>query len=200
MHVKGLEIPAYEPRGAKAHGLNLATATIGAAHTVGYSPPEIFGIPEQIERFGVGEKGQLAKENQDMTAVTDSLIMCLFPPCFGWVTLETYGKLLFAATGIEDFTDEECLLTAGERIWNIEKAFNVREGFSRKDDYLPQRFLKEPVPNGPSKDQIFEMDLLLDDYYAARKWDTKTGNLTEETLHRLSLGAEAEELRQMGVF
>jgi len=186
MQVKGLEIPAYEPRGAKAHGLNLATATIGAAHTVGYASQEVFGVPSQIERFGLKGKGALTKTNQDTTAVTDSLLMCLFPPTFGWVDLKTYGELLHAATGIEAFSDEANLLTAGERIWNCEKSFNVREGFTRKDDYLPERFLKEPVPNGPSRGQVFEMDKLLDDYYEARGWD-RNGKPTSQTLKRLDL-------------
>ena len=107
MHVKGLELPAYEPRAAKAHGLNLATATIGASHTVGYAPQEVFGIPEQIERFGVEGKGALTKVNQDLTAVTDSLIMCLFPPVFDWMTLALYGQLLSVANGVKEFADEE---------------------------------------------------------------------------------------------
>ena len=198
MHVKGLELPAYEPRAAKAHGLNLATSTIGASHTVGYAPQEVFGIPEQLERFGVEGKGALTKTNQDMTAVTDSLIMCLFPPTFGWVTLATYGQLLHSATGVAEFADEDYLITVGERIWNVEKAFNVREGFSRKDDFLPDRFLNEPLSDGPAKGQVFEMDRLLDDYYTARGWDKKTGMPLKETLARLNLKNEAEELRKMG--
>lgn len=190
MHVKGLELPAYEPRAAKAHGLNLATATVGASHTMGYAGQEIFGIPEQIERFGLEGKGALTKANQDMSAVTDSLIMCLFPACFGWVTIKTSGRLLYAATGVEEFTDEEYLMEAGERIFNVEKAFNVREGFARKDDFLPDRFLTESLPVGPAKGQMFEMDQLLDDYYTARGWDKEQGNPTKEKL--LSLGLETE--------
>jgi aldehyde:ferredoxin oxidoreductase len=190
MHVKGLELPAYEPRAAKAHGLNLATATVGASHTMGYAGQEIFGIPEQIERFGLEGKGALTKANQDMSAVTDSLIMCLFPACFGWVTINTSGRLLYAATGVEEFTDEDYLVEAGERIFNLEKAFNVREGFTRKDDFLPGRFLKESLPGGPAKGRMFEMDQLLDDYYAARGWDKEDGKPTREKL--LSLGLDGE--------
>lgn len=194
MQVKGLEIPAYEPRGAKAHGLNLATSNIGASHMTGYCPQELFGIPEQVERFGVEGKGALTKANQDKTATDDSLIMCGFPATFGWIGPEIYAKLLHAATGIEQFADVGCLMKAGERIYNLERIFNVREGFRRKDDYLPERFLKEPVPNGPSKGQVFEMDALLDDYYKARSWDVGTGIPSVEKLSELGLDDVAKDL------
>jgi aldehyde:ferredoxin oxidoreductase len=187
MHVKGLELAAYEPRGAKAHGLNMATSNIGASHMTGYCPEELFGIPEQIDRFGVEGKGARTKVNQDKAAIADSLIMCGFSPVFGWVSPEHYTKLLVASTGIEEFSDEAYLRKAGERIYNLERIFNVREGFRRKDDYFPERFLKEPIPNGPSEGQIFEMDILLDDYYRARGWDLGTGIPTEKKLQELGL-------------
>jgi aldehyde:ferredoxin oxidoreductase len=189
MHVKGLEIPAYEPRGAKAHGLNIATSTIGASHMTGYGMQELFGIPEQVDRFVVEGKGALTRQNQDKTATYDSLIVCGFPACFGWISPEIYAQLLVAATGIEEFGDVTYLIKAGERIYNLERLFNMREGLQRKDDYLPERFIKEPVPDGASKGQIFEMDRLLDDYYQARGWDIKTGVPTKAKLEELDLAA-----------
>jgi len=189
MHVKGLEIPAYEPRGAKAHGLNIATSTIGASHMTGYGMQELFGIPEQVDRFAVDGKGALTRQNQDKTATYDSLVVCGFPACFGWISPEIYAQLLVAATGIEEFGDVVYLIKAGERIYNLERLFNMREGLQRKDDYLPERFIKEPVPDGASKGQIFEMDRLLDDYYKARGWDIKTGVPTKAKLEELDLAA-----------
>jgi len=189
MQVKGLEIPAYEPRGAKAHGLNIATSTIGASHMTGYGMQELFGIPVQVDRFAVGGKGALTRQNQDKTAAYDSLIVCGFPACFGWISPEIYAQLLVAATGIEEFGDVAYLIKAGERIYNLERLFNMREGLQRKDDYLPERFIKEPVPDGASKGQVFEMDRLLDDYYQARGWDIKTGVPTKAKLEELDLAA-----------
>jgi aldehyde:ferredoxin oxidoreductase len=195
MHVKGLEIPAYEPRGAKAHGLNIATSTIGASHMTGYAMQELFGIPAPVDRYSVQGKGALTKHNQDKTATYDSLIICGFPACFGWISPEIYAQLLVAATGIEEFGDIQYLITAGERIYNLERLFNIREGFQSKDDYLPERFLKEPVPDGASKGQVFEMELLLRDYYTARGWDIQTGVPKREKLEELGLQSIAKDLK-----
>ena len=197
MHVKGLEIPAYEPRGAKAHGLNLATSTIGASHMTGYCGQELFGIPQQIDRFTTEGKGALTKYNQDNAAAYDSLLICGFPACFNWMVPHHYAEFLSAATGIDEFADKDYMLKSGERIYNIERAFNLREGCELKDDYLPQRFIKEPVPNGPCKGQVFEMDLLLDDYYKERDWDRKTGLPTEKKMLDLGLESEARALKKL---
>ena len=199
MQVKGLEIPAYEPRGAKSHGLNLATSTIGASHMTGYCSQELFGIPEQVDRFTTEGKGMLTKKNQDFTAAYDSLLICGFPASFNWMNSEHFSRFLLAATGIEAFADKDHILTSGERIYTIEKAFNVREGFSRKDDFLPERFTREPMPDGPCKGQVFEMDVLLDDYYRARGWDVETGLPREKKMTDLGLGVEAAELKKGGM-
>jgi aldehyde:ferredoxin oxidoreductase len=198
MHVKGLEIPAYDPRGAKAHGLNLATSNIGANHMTGYATQELFGIPEPAERFTPEGKGKLCKRNQDLMAISDSIIACGFPFLFGWLGIATYKQLLPAATGIEEFSDEEYLLKLGERVYNLERAFNVREGFGRKDDMLPSRFLHESPKSGPVKGQVFEMEQILDDYYEARGWDKKTGNPTRTKLESLGLKFAADELEKIG--
>jgi aldehyde:ferredoxin oxidoreductase len=111
---------------------------------------------------------------------------------------EHFSQFLLAATGIDAFADKDHILTSGERIYTIEKAFNVREGFARKDDFLPERFITEPIPDGPCKGQVFEMDLLLDDYYKARGWDVETGLPLEKKMADLGLGSEAAELKKMG--
>ncbi len=193
MQVKGLEMPAYEPRGAKGHGLNIATSNIGASHMTGYSMPEIFGIPEQVDRFSTEGKGALVKSIQDMTAAYDSILLCGFPASFYWMTPDHYAKLMYAATGLDEYADEKYILLAGERIYNIERAFNVREGFDRKDDFLPERFIKEPMPTGPCKGQVYEMDTLLDDYYRARGWNSN-GIPTKGKMKELGLVSAAEKL------
>jgi len=198
MQVKGLEIPAYDPRGAKAHGLNLATSNIGASHMTGYATQELFSIPEPAERFTPEGKGKLCKWNQDLMAISDSIIACGFPFLFGWLGTATYKQLLPAATGMEEFSDEEYLLKLGERVYTIERAFNVREGFSRKDDILPSRFLNESPKSGPVKGQVFEMEKILDDYYEARGWDKETGNIPRIKLESLGLKCVADELEKRG--
>jgi len=197
IQVKGLELPGYEPRGLKASGLNLSTAALGASHCVGQSPQEIMGTGS-ANRFEYKGKGPMCKGNQDNVAVFETIILCIFPMAFGLVTLPILKEMLYAATGIDDFNDEDKLLTIGERIWNVEHAFNVRDGFSRKDDYLPERFMKESMENGPAKGQIVEMDHLLDEYYDARGWDRETGCPQKDKLESLGLMDIADELEKMG--
>jgi len=99
---------------------------------------------------------------------------------------------------LRSFKNIQYLFLVGERIVNLERAFNVREGFSRKDDTLPERLLREPVPRPPSKGQIFELDKLLDDYYTVREWDIETGIPTRKKLEGLGLKDVADELEKLG--
>ena len=195
IQVKGLELPAYDPRGAKAHGLNLLTANIGADHNTGYAPQEIFGapVPREVDRFAVESKGDLTKWNQDSTAFLETGILCSFMPSMGMVSPEIYGRLITSATGIKDFSDPDYLWRVGERIFNLERMFNVREGFSSKDDVFPKRLTNEPLPAGPSAGQIFEAEALLADYYRVRGWDAKTGIPTKEKLNELGLSFTASK-------
>jgi len=190
IQVKGLELPAYDPRGAKSHGLNLMTSNIGADHNTGYAPQEIFGapFPREVDRFAVEGKGELTKWNQDLTALFETGILCSFVPSMGMLSEEVYGKLLSAATGIADFSDPAYLWQVGEKIFNLERMFNVREGFGIKDDVFPKRLTEEPMPAGPSAGQVFEAEPLLTDYYQARGWDAKTGIPTKAKLNELGLG------------
>jgi aldehyde:ferredoxin oxidoreductase len=189
IQVKGLELPAYDPRGAKSHGLNLLTASIGADHNSGYSPQEVFGvpIPKQYDRFAVEGKGELTKWNQDITCLLETGIMCSFIPSMGMITPELFGKLLASSTGVKDFMDASYLWLVGERIINLERMFNIREGFGAKDDVFPERITKEPMPDGPSAGQVFEQEPLRKDYYKARGWDEKTGIPLKTKLNELGL-------------
>ena len=194
IHVKGLELPAYDPRGAKAHGLNLLTIPIGADHNSGYAPQEVFGvpIPREVDRFAVEGKGDLTKFNQDMTAYMETGILCSFPVALSMLDAGVYGQLLYTVTGVKDFEDPDYMWLMGERIVNLERMFNAREGFDRKDDAFPARLTTESLADGPSAGHVFETEPLLREYYEARGWDVATGVPTKAKLQELDLGFAAE--------
>jgi aldehyde:ferredoxin oxidoreductase len=195
MHVKGMELPAYDPRSVKAHGLNFATSPIGASHCVGWNKFEILGIPRKVDPLAVEGKSELTKYVQDETAAAETAIFCTFPLSSQMITLDLYSKLLYSATGIEKFKNPKYLWLVGERIFNLERAFNTRENLNANQDALPDRILKEPVPREPSKGQVFELDTLLQDYYVIRGWN-KQGIPTREKLEVLGL---AEVANQLGI-
>jgi aldehyde:ferredoxin oxidoreductase len=200
MHVKGLELPGYDVRGAKAHGLNYATAYTGADHNRGYAFQEIFGIPipYEVDRFAAQGKGKLTKWNQDVRSVTcDAATMCAFllDMAVPAIATQNTADLMEAVTGLK-YTAEE-VEAVGERINNLARAFNVREGFTREDDTLPERLMTEPLKEGGSKGQFISKDdlkLMLDEYYTARGWDVKTGAPTREKLEALGLGYVADAM------
>ncbi len=200
MHVKGLELPAYDVRGAKAHGLNYATSYTGADHNRGYAFQEIFGIPipKEVDRFAVEGKGELCKWNQDIrTATCDCPTMCAFllDMAVPAIAAENAAALLTSLTGVA-FTAEE-VFQVGERVNNLARAFSVREGFSRKDDTLPDRVMNEPLAAGGSKGHHIpqeDLDLMLDEYYTARGWDVATGTPTRQKLEELGLASVADDL------
>jgi len=183
MSVKGQELPAYDPRGAKGHGLQYATCTSGGNHVRGYMiSPEILGIPEKLDRFATEGKEVWVKNFQDLTAVIDSIGMCLFTSFA--IGAPEYTALLAAATGF-DFTVEE-VMKIGERIWNVERLFNIKAGFTAEDDTLPKRLLKEPMPEGPAKGHVVELDKMLPKYYKVRGWD-ENGVPTQEKIKELGI-------------
>jgi aldehyde:ferredoxin oxidoreductase len=187
IQVKGLELPAYDPRGAKAQGLNLLTSNNGADHCSGYAAQEMFGltIPIEVDRLSTEKKGELTKWNQDKQAMLETGTLCVFAA--NMMSPELYAKLISTATGVKDFADSAYLWKVGERIFNLERMFNVRDGFSKKDDVFPERITKETMPNGTAAGQVFEADILLPDYYEARGWD-ENGIPTTEKLNELGLG------------
>lgn len=184
MQVKGLEMAGYDPRGAKGMGIAFATSPRGGCHERGLVTRETFGSPPPVDRFSLEGKGKLAMEVQDEMAVLDSLGVCVFPLHNGGMSIHHVAELFSSATGIE--YDEGQIMRTGERIWNMERMFNLREGFGRGEDTLPARFLEEPLPEGPSKGQVVELDQLLADYYTQRGWD-REGKVTPEKLKELGL-------------
>ncbi|MFC2013684.1 aldehyde ferredoxin oxidoreductase family protein [Chloroflexota bacterium] len=189
MHIKGLELPAYEPRGAKSMGFNYATSNIGASHCYGYARQEVFdtNIPRKVDRFAEEENADIVVLNQNNRATREVGINCSFSSGWGW--LGVWGKMLVAATGIEQCSDPDYLQLVGERIINLERAFNVREGFSRTHDTFPQRMLNEPLHTieAPSEGQMIRsLDKFLDRYYEIRGW-TPDGIPSPQKLNELGL-------------
>lgn len=205
MHIKGLELPGYDPRGVKSHGLSYATSYTGADHNKGYASQDIFGapVPEPVDRLDPKGKGKITKWNQDHRAVCcDSATMCNFvmDGHFHAGPAQNTADMVNAVTGF-DFTAEE-ILKVGERINNIARAFNIREGFDRKDDTFPERILTEPLKAGASKGQYIpkeELKIMLDEYYSERGWDAN-GIPTKEKLMELGLQEVIEDLERLGIF
>lgn len=167
MSVKKQEIPAYDPRGQQGIGLNYATSNRGGCHVRGYlTSPEILGIPVLAEPEATEGKPALLKLFQDLTALVDSSGTCLFTTFA--IGLPEISEQIRMATGLS-MTDDEFLL-AGERIWNLERLFNLAAGFSKKDDCLPKRILEEPIKGGPHKGKVNQLDVMLPEYYELRGW------------------------------
>jgi aldehyde:ferredoxin oxidoreductase len=184
MSSKKQEMPAYDPRAFKGMGLNYATSNRGACHVRGYTiSQEVLDWPYAVDRLKYEGKAELTKYMQDFTAgPVDSAGMCLFTT-LGLRYVSDYGPMLRAITGIP-YSDDE-LMKAGERIYNLERLFNLKAGLTGKDDTLPPRLLKEPIPTGPSKGEVFELDRILPEYYKLRGW--KDGVPTKEKLGELGL-------------
>ncbi|QGU94775.1 hypothetical protein GOM49_06400 [Clostridium bovifaecis] len=204
MHIKGLEFPAYDPRGAKAHGLNYATSYTGADHNRGYAFQEIFGIsvPKAYDRFAAEGKGWLTKWNQDIRcATTDCPTMCgfLMDMALPAVAQKNTANMVSAATGL-DLTSEDVEII-GERVNNLARVFNITAGFTRADDTFPERILTEPIKEGASKGHYIskdELKLMLDEYYTARNW-TRDGVPTREKLMELGLESAIASLEKLGL-
>lgn len=193
LHIKGSEIPAYDPRGSFGMGLAYATADRGACHLRAWTiADEAFG---KLNPYTLDGKAELTKELQDKNSIKWSLIICDF-----WLaSYEDMASLLGAA--LDKDIDVEYLKKCGERIWNLSRLFNVREGFSRKDDYLPSRFTMESHSKGAAAGKIIdkeEFEKALDQYYRIRGWD-KNGLPTKAKLMELDLSEEAEKAEREGV-
>jgi len=193
MSVRMQELPAYDPRGAQGHGLAYATSNRGGCHVRAYLiAPEILGIPQKVDRFATKGKAELVKEFQDVTAITDSLVICLFTQ-LAPIWVEDYPGMLEGVTGFKYTPDE--LRKIGEKIWNLERAFNVLSyGDGREYDTLPPRLLNEPMPEGPTKGHVVRLNEMLDEYYKVRGW--KDGRPTRAKLEELGLRWVADLLEQ----
>lgn len=183
MSVKGQEFPAYDSRGIQGMGLAYATSNRGACHLRGYTvASEILGIPEKTDPLVADGKAGLVMAFQDATALVDSAGLCIFTT-FAWSMDDIAPQIDAACEG--DWSVENCL-AAGERIWNLERKFNLDAGFTGKDDNLPARLMKDAAKTGPAEGKTNGLDTMLPEYYAARGW-TVDGVPSNETLNRVAL-------------
>jgi aldehyde:ferredoxin oxidoreductase len=169
--VKGLELPAHSARALKGLSLGYATATRGGSHHDTRPTPQ---YAQGFDRRGTKDKPAFAVKSQHFTAVGDSLVMCRFTSerGFGLYVDQPYADMVRAVTGFDMSVDE--LERVGERVINLERMFNVREGVRRADDRLPWKVMHEPIPAGPSAGMYCppdELSEMLDAYYALRGWD-----------------------------
>ncbi|NYG31182.1 aldehyde ferredoxin oxidoreductase family protein [Sphaerotilus montanus] len=183
MSVKGQEFPAYDSRGIQGMGLTYATSNRGACHLRSYTvASEVLGIPVKTDPLTADGKPELVMAFQDATAAFDSAGICIFTS-FAWGLADVQPQVA-AACG-EEFTLENLSLI-GERIWNMERDFNNRAGFTSKDDTLPKRLLEEPAKTGPAKGLVNKLPEMLPKYYDIRGWDGD-GQLKAATRERLGL-------------
>ena len=183
MTVKGQEFPAYDPRGIQGMGLTYATSNRGACHLRSYTvASEILGIPEKTDPLVTEGKPALVKAFQDATAAVDSSGLCLFTT-FAWTLADIQPQVDAACEGDWSL---DYLLEVGERIWNLERQFNLAAGLTGKDDTLPKRLLKEAAKTGPAEGLVCGLDQMLPEYYQLRGWDPE-GVPTAETSQRLGL-------------
>jgi len=185
MTVKGQEFPAYDPRGIQGMGLTYATSNRGACHLRSYTvSSEILGIPEKTDPLETEGKPGLVKAFQDATAAVDSAGLCVFTT-FAW-TLENIAPQIDAACDGE-WTPEK-LVEVGERVWNLERDFNMKAGLTAADDTLPKRLLESPANTGPAEGKVSGLKEMLPIYYQERGWNAD-GTITDETRQRLGLPA-----------
>jgi aldehyde:ferredoxin oxidoreductase len=184
MGVKGQEFPAYDPRAIQGMGLGYATSNRGACHLRAYTvSAEIVGIPMQVDPRAVEGKAGLAIAFQNVSTAVDATGLCLFLT-FG-TTLESIRPILTAATGVD--LDDAQMHRVGERIWNLERVWNLRAGITAADDTLPKRMLEEGIPSGPAKGQVNRLSEMLPDYYRERGWSSQ-GEPSAEKLRELGIG------------
>jgi len=183
MSVKGQEFPAYDSRGIQGMGLTYATSNRGACHLRSYTvASEILGIPEKTDPLSSDGKAGLVIAFQDATGAVDSAGICVFTT-FAW-SLDNIAPQIDAACEGEWTVDK--LLEIGERVWTLERKFNIDAGFTGKDDNLPKRLLKEAAKTGPAEGKVNELGKMLPEYYSLRGW-TDDGVPTNETLDRVAL-------------
>ncbi len=205
IHIKGQEVDASDPRSMVTRALTFGVATRGSCHLRGFPYIDEFITPEEglkyFDTAAVSDvkaregKGKLVAWSENWITVANLMGLCIF----AWYRSRTFSMLIRrglelvteayrAATGLP-VTQEE-LLACGERVYNLEKLFNCREGFGRAEDRPPARFFDEALPDGPGAGGHLDRgdyELLLDDYYAARGWDRSTGCPTPEKLRELGL-------------
>lgn len=210
IHIKGMEVPMHEPRGKKMVGLSYATSNRGGCHVQSYHDdsfetekglaPEL-GITSEIvpiNRLSTApEKVRLTVLSQDWVSFINSGVFCRFTPYPAGMSVSTVVSLFTSITGWNMPAGE--MMIVGERATNLCRAFNVREGLTRKDDTLHER-LMEPLSDGVLKGEAIPretLDRMLDQYYDYRRWDRDSGIPTRKKLEELELKYVADELEKL---
>ncbi len=194
MHSKGMTFAGHSARGMPGLGLGYATGPRGGSHHDGRPTGERTGL---VLRETFEGKAEYTARINHFSIYTDSMIVChLAESIWGPLDVSEWCvKSVNVATGMQSSLDDA--MKTAERIWNLMRAFMVREGFRRKDDTLPKRFLEEPIPKGPSKGMVLSrenLDKMLDEYYSFRGWDVKTGIPGPERLISLDLEDIARDM------
>jgi aldehyde:ferredoxin oxidoreductase len=167
MGVKGLPMAPFDPRCIKGMGLHFATSNYGPHHLYAYTfIDEVLNVHENLDPSTTEGKPELVKRYQDITAVMDSLGLCNWP--LMGLKFNNFVPMVNSCLGTSYKAED--LLKIGERIWDQERVFNIRAGFDRSHDTLPQRFF-EPMPDGPARGQVSRVPEMLGEYYRLRDWD-----------------------------
>ncbi|MCD1295007.1 aldehyde:ferredoxin oxidoreductase [Methanocella sp. CWC-04] len=204
LSVKKLDLPGIEVRGSKAMALGYAVDNRGgdnlrpfaaASECLGFRSKEL-GMPEEFDQLSEANKVEWLIPAQNYSVAVNSLVCCMFTIICYTIEPGQYAKYLSAVTGFD--IDGKKLLETGDRIWNLQRAFNVREGIGRKDDRLPKRLTSTPVPYGPTKGSVVHLEGMLDEYYEARGWNKNTGWPTRVKLLSLGLENAARDLYPTG--
>ena len=183
MTVKAQEFPAYDPRAIQGMGLAYATSNRGACHLRGYTvASEVLGVPVKTDPLVTDGKAGLVKAFQDATAAVDSAGLCVFTT-FAWSMEDIAPQVAAACEG--DWSVDR-MLEVGERIWNLERDFNMRAGMTADQDTLPKRLLKDAANVGPAKGRVNDLGEMLPEYYSLRGW-TADGQITAETRARFGI-------------
>lgn len=193
--VKGMDIVGHSPRAVKSQALAYAVSTRGPVHCDIRPASEESGLLERSPK----NKGVEGVELSDWTAVANSIVWCISAERLVGMKLTPLVADIVGAAWGETVALEE-LREIGTRINNLERCFNMREGFRRKDDRLPRRIMEEPIPSGPSKGWVTpaeELAGMIDEYYACRRWDLATGIPLPDELRRLGLTRAAEDMRKL---
>jgi aldehyde:ferredoxin oxidoreductase len=195
-HVKGVELYGSDPRGMMGTALSYAVSMRGGDFTSVYPVPEFrytperaekeFGTRQVVDRLATVGKGALVRYCLIVSSIIDSLGICKVPALTiaGNYDLEKETRLVRALTGLD--LDKQRLLSIGERIVNVEKLFNIRFGASSALDTLPEKFLHEPIGEGPSSGAKVDLEPMVQDFYRSMGWDAQ-GVPLPETLVTLNI-------------
>jgi aldehyde:ferredoxin oxidoreductase len=183
MGVKGYPMAPFDPRGIQGMGLHFATCNFGPHHVYAYTfIDELLNVHEKIDPWTTEGKPELVKKYQETTPIMDSLGLCNWP--LMGLKIDNLMPMVNSCMGTSYKAED--LLLIGERIWNLERLFNLAAGFDHSKDMLPERFLKEEIHAGPAEGQVNRLNEMLPEYYRLRGWNNK-GEPLPETLQVLEI-------------